>query len=228
MGDLASGAKRALRVPVRGVAVFYGEAGATYGTIENLSKTGALVNVTGIPTDRDLDLELKLGVDSGWVSARAVRVESVPRPGHRTLRDFRIAVRFDRIDDDVRFAIESAITCALRAAIQRPILVIDEQAARRRELVNLLAKRRMTPLAPKTPLEAMDLLSRSHLHVNVCLIAPSFGQTTAELRALVSHSFPWVKIVEISDDVSKTAEQAATAWSATDVARIAQSIASSA
>jgi hypothetical protein len=224
MGDLASGAKRrrALRVPVRGVAVFYGEAGATHGTIENLSATGALINVTGIPTDRDLDLELKLGVESGWVSARAVRAESVSRgASHRTPRDFRIAVSFDHVDEDLRRAIDATIASALRAAQQRPILVIDEQVARRRELVGLIAARGMTPLAPRTPLEAIDLLSRAQLHVDVCLLARSFGQTAAELRALVSHSFPWVKIVEISEDASDDAERAAIAWSRTAVARIA-------
>jgi hypothetical protein len=39
--------RRALRMPVRGVAVFYGEDGAICGTIENLSRSGALVNVDG-------------------------------------------------------------------------------------------------------------------------------------------------------------------------------------
>ena len=221
MGNDRSLPGRALRVPIRGVAVFHGEAGAIRGTIENLSRTGALVNVTGIPTDRALDVELKLGVDSGWVSAHPVRVESVARGTiHPRPRDFRVAVRFDRVDADVQLAIDSAITSALRAAEQRPILVIDERAARRRELVHLLSKRGMTPLAPRTPLEAIDLLTRSELHVNVCLIAPIFGQTVEQLRGLVSESFPWVEIVEISDDIETTVARAATAWSSTAVARI--------
>ena len=83
----------------------------------------------------------------------------------------------------------------------------------------------MTPLAPRTPLEAIDLLTRTQLHVNVCLLAPSFGQSTAELRALVSDSFPWVSTAEISDDVEDTVDRALEAWSGTDVARLSAAIA---
>lgn len=209
--------RRALRVPVRGVAVFYGEDGAMHGTIENLSRGGALVSVSNPLADQALDVELKLGAESGWVSARTVRVE-------RTARRYRIAVSFDELDEPTRAAIDSAIAAALRAAKQRPILIIDDAVSRRRTLVNTLAKRGMTPLAPRTPLEAIDLLTRAQLHVNVCLFAPSFGQSAHELRALVSDSFPWVKAVEISDDIESTVEHAVNAWSGTDVARIAAAI----
>lgn len=220
MGDLASWSerRRALRVPVRGVAVFYAEDGAMHGTIENLSSSGALVTVAGVPFDDTLDVELKLGEDSGWVSARTVRIE-------RTARRWRIAVQFDRMDDQMRAAIEGAIEHALRAAQRRPILLFDDLPARRVHLATRLAARGMTPLAPRTPLEAIDLLTRTQLHVNVCLLAPSFGQTVDELRALVSDSFPWVTTAEISDDVDLTVDRALEAWSGTDVARIASGIA---
>ncbi len=220
MADLASRSerRRALRVPVRGVAVFYAEDGAMHGTIENLSSTGALVSVAGVPFDDNLDVELKLGGDSGWVSAHTVRTE-------RTARRWRIAVQFDRVDDQMRAAIEGEIEHALRAAQRRPILVIDDRPARRVSLSTRLAARGMTPLAPRTPLEAIDLLTRTQLHVNVCLLAPSFGQSVDELRALVSDSFPWVTTAEISDDVELTVDRALEAWSGTDVARIASVIA---
>jgi PilZ domain len=219
MGDhVWSERRRALRVPVRGVAVLYAEDGATHGTIENLSSSGALVSVAGVPRDQALDVELKLGVDSGWVTARTVRVE-------RTAKRFRIAVAFENIDPAVAAAIENAITAAIRAAQRRPILVIDDRIARRHDLVARLAARGMTPLAPRTPLEAIDLLTRTQLHVNVCLLAPSFGQSTAELRALVSDSFPWVSTAEISDDVEATVDRAVEAWSGTDVARLSAAIA---
>ena len=219
MGDLASWSerRRALRVPVRGVAVFYAEDGAMHGTIENLSSSGALVTVAGVPFDENLDVELKLGDESGWVSAKTVRIE-------RTARRWRIAVQFDRVDEQMRAAIEGAIDHALRAAQRRPILVIDDRPARRVNLATRLAARGMTPLAPRTPLEAIDLLTRTQLHVNVCLLAPSFGQSIEELRALVSDSFPWVTTAEISDDVELTVDRALEAWSGTDVARIAAAI----
>jgi hypothetical protein len=219
MGDLAWSERRsALRVPVRGVAVFYAEDGATHGTIENLSSSGALVSVSGVPSEQALDVELKLGVDSGWVSARTVRVE-------RMAKRFRIAVAFENIDPAVAAAIDTAITAAIRAAQRRPILVIDDRIPRRHDLVTRLAARGMTPLAPRTPLEAIELLTRTQLHVNVCLLAPSFGQSTAELRALVSDSFPWVSTADISDDLDATVERALEAWAGTDGARLSAAIA---
>jgi hypothetical protein len=210
--------RSALRVPVRGVAVFYAEDGATHGTIENLSSSGALVTVAGVPNDKALDVELKLGVDSGWVSARTVRIE-------KTAKRWRIAVAFEHVDPAVAASIDAAITSAIRAAQRRPILVIDDRIPRRHDLVSRLAARGMTPLAPRTPLEAIDLLTRTQLHVNVCLLAPSFGQSTAELRALVSDSFPWVSTAEISDDIDATVDRALQAWSGTDVARLSSAIA---
>jgi hypothetical protein len=219
MGDHAWSERRsALRVPVRGVAVFYAGDGATHGTIENLSASGALVSVAGVPNDRSLDVELKLGVDSGWVSARTVRVEKLAKR-------WRIAVAFEHVDPAVAASIDAAITSAIRAAQRRPILVIDDRVARRTDLVTRLAARGMTPLAPRTPLEAIDLLTRTQLHVNVALLAPSFGHTTTELRALVSDSFPWVSTAEISDDVEATVDRALEAWSSTDVARLSAALA---
>jgi hypothetical protein len=210
--------RRALRVPVRGVAVFYAQDGATHGTIENLSASGALVSVAGVPSNKELDVELKLGVDSGWVSARTVRVE-------KTAKRWRIAVAFEHVDPALAASIDAAITSAIRAAQRRPILVIDDRIARRTDLVTRLAARGMTPLAPRTPLEAIDLLTRTQLHVNVALLAPSFGHSAGELRALVSDSFPWVSTAEITDDVEATVDRALEAWSGTDVARLSAAIA---
>ena len=220
MGDLASWSerRRALRVPVRGVAVFYAEDGAVHGTIENLSSSGALFNVAGVPFEDIVDVELKLGDETGWVSAKTVRIE-------RTARRWKIAEQFDRVDSNMRTAIDGAIDHALRAAQRRPIMVIDDRASRRVSLATRLAARGMTPLAPRTPLEAIDLLTRTQMHVNVCLLAPSFGQTVEQLRALVSESFPWVSTAEISDDMEATIDRAVEAWSGTDVARIAAGIA---
>jgi hypothetical protein len=203
---------------VRGIAVFYAEDGPTHGTIENLSSTGALVSVAGVPNNKSLDVELKLGVDSGWVSARTVRVE-------KTAKRWRVAVAFEHVDPSVAASIDAAITSAISAAQRRPILVIDDRIARRTDLVTRLAARGMTPLAPRTPLEAIDLLTRTQLHVNVALLAPSFGHTAGELRALVSDSFPWVSTAEITDDVEATVDRALEAWSGTDVARLSAALA---
>ena len=221
MGDLASWSerRRAMRVPVRGVAVFYGEDGAMHGRIENLSESGALVSLAGTLIGSDeVEIELKLGVDTGWVTARPIRIE-------RGMRRLHVAVEFAHLDEPVRVAIETAIASALRAAQRRPILVIDDHVARRTDLITRLAARGMTPLAPRTPLEAIDLLTRTQLHVDVCLLAPSFGHSSAELRSLVSDSFPWVRASDISDDLDATVDRALEAWSGTDVARLSSAIA---
>lgn len=215
MSGETSDRRRALRVPVHGVAVLYGDSGAVHGRIENLSESGALCSVPGLVTSVRFDVELKLGVDTGWVSARAVRVD----PGPTTHR-LRVAVQFDGLDEPLRAAIENAVASALRAAHRKPVLVLDDQPARRAALVDRLASAGMTPLVPKTPLEAVDLLSRAQLHADVCLVAASFGHPASELATLVTDSFPWVTLAEISDDVDATIARAVDAWAVTDLARM--------
>jgi len=218
MGDVAE-RRTALRVPVHGVAVCYGDTNLPIrGTIENLSSSGALINVSGAPGTDALQLELKLGASSGRVTARAVRVERGPR---RT----RIAICFDEVDDRVRAAIDAAIDHAVIAAERRPVLVIDENLRRRAMLHALLEAHGMTPVAARTPLDAIAVLTNPHLAVSVALIAPSFGHTREALHHLVSDSFPWVRSAEISDDLAETVEAADAAWSSTDSARLAHAIA---
>jgi hypothetical protein len=206
--------RRTLRVPVRGVAVLYASGGPLHGMIENLSQGGALVGVASRPLEQALDMEIRLAEGSGWVVARTVRAEPHGR-------QWRIAVAFDRVDDSLREAIDASITSARGAARRRPILVIDENSDRKRDLISRLSDRGMTPLAPKTPLEAIDLLSRSQLHVGVCLLAPSFGVPSTDLRAVLTDSFPWVSVAEITDDLEATTHHAIDTWYTTPIARIA-------
>jgi hypothetical protein len=148
--------------------------------------------------------------------ARTVRVERHPH-------HVRLAIEFEHVEPGLRAAIDAAIEGAVRAAARRPVLVVDDQSGRRHDLVARLTARGMTPLAPRTPLEAVDLLARSHLHINVALLAPSFGQSSEDLRALFADSFPWVTATEISNDVEATVDAADAAW--TDFARLATVIA---
>jgi len=207
--------RRAMRVPIRGVAVV----GRHHATIENLSSSGALLATRDAGFGEHVRVELKLGLESGWLSARAVRVDAAVDGITK------IAVEFEKVEPALRAAIEAAIEGAIAAASRRPVLVVDDHGERRSDLVARLAARGMTPLAPKTPLEAIDLLARSHLHINVALLAPSFGQSTAELHALFAHSFPWVTATDISNDVEATVNAAADAWSSSDTARLATAIA---
>jgi hypothetical protein len=210
--------RRALRVPARGVAVLYASAGPLHGMIENLSQSGALVSVASRPPEDKLDIEFRIAEGTGWVAGRVVRTE--PKTGQ-----WRIAVAFERVDDSLRTAIEASIASARGAARRRPILVIDENIDRKNNLIIRLSSRGMTPLAPKTPLEAIDLLTRSQLHVGVCLIAPGFGVPSHDLRAVLSDSFPWVSVAEITDDLDATTHQAIDTWNTTPIARIADAIA---
>ncbi|MBX3158739.1 MAG: PilZ domain-containing protein [Deltaproteobacteria bacterium] len=212
--------RRAMRVPVRGVAVFTGGVhGPIHGVVENLSQTGALIN---FPTQfdggsADFDIELRLAEGDGWVGARAVRREAAAKR-------WRVAVAFERVDAAMREAIDASIHAALAAARRRPVLVIDDQHERRASLIERLSDRGMTPLAPRTPLEAIDLLTRAQLHVNVCLLAPGFGVPSHDLAAVLSDSFPWVTTTMISDDLDATAHRAVAAWSETPVARLGAAI----
>lgn len=210
--------RRTLRIPVRGVAVLYASGGPLHGMIENLSQGGALVSVANRPNEQELDMEIRLAEGSGWVVAQILRVESHGR-------QWRIAVTFNRVDASLREAIDASIASARGAARRRPILVIDENLDRKRDLITRLADRGMTPLAPNTPLEAIDLLSRSQLHVGVCLLAPGFGVPSTDLRAVLTDSFPWVSVAEITDDLDATTHQALDTWYSTPIARIADAVA---
>jgi hypothetical protein len=206
--------RRALRVPVRGVAVLYASGGPLHGMIENLSQSGALVSVASRPVEAAFDMEVRLAEGSGWVVARTARVEP-------SGRQWRIALTFDRVDQSLHDTIEASIASARGAARRRPILVIDENSDRKRDLIARLASRGMTPLAPKTPLEAIDLLTRSQLHVGVCLLAPGFGMPSTDLRDVLSDNFPWVFVAEITDDLDATTHHAFNTWQSTPIARIA-------
>jgi hypothetical protein len=207
-----------LRIPVRGIAVLYASGGPLHGALENLSMNGALVSVASRPLEQAFDMEIRLAEGSGWVVAQVVRVEP-------HAHQWRIALTFHRIDTSLGEAIDRAIASARGAAQRRPILVIDENSDRKQDLIARLSNRGMTPLAPKTPLEAIDLLTRSQLHVGVCLLAPGFGVPSTDLRAVLSDSFPWLFVTEITDDLDATTHHAINTWYTTPLARIADALA---
>lgn len=209
--ELASWSERrcAMRVPVRGTAVLHAQAGPLRGTLENLSRSGALLQLETEPVDGDHELDLALVDGRGTIRARTVRVEPAPRD-----HGWRIAVAFDRVEPAMRTAIEAAIETAIAAARQRPILVIDSHEARRRRLIDRLVDRGMTPLAPRTPLETIELLNGAHVAISVCLLTRG-----ADLEDVLADSFPSVTTAEITDDVEATVARAIETWAATPSAR---------
>ncbi len=212
--DLASWSERrcAMRVPVRGTAVLHAHAGHLHGTVENLSRSGALLCVPSQPLHRDHEIELRLIDGSGMISARTIRIEP-DREG------WRIAVAFDRVDGALRVSIDASIDAALSAARRRPILVIDTDEPRRQRLMDRLVDRGMTPLAPRTPLEMIDLLTRAQLQISVCMMTPF-----ADLETVLADSFPWVTTSAITDDDDATVSRALETWATTPVARIGVAI----
>jgi len=123
MADLANrlDRRRGSRVTMRGTAVFYGEDGATCGTIENVSRGGALIRFVGAhdgvadPAARLLDVELELGNESAWARARTVRVIRVGAGA------WRIAVAFEHVDDTLGVAIDRALAAAIRRCATRKV-----------------------------------------------------------------------------------------------------------
>jgi hypothetical protein len=193
--------------------VLQAPAGPVHGTVENLSHSGALLSVPARPTQEDHELELRLLDGAGTVGARTVRVEARGDA-------YRIAVVFDRVDPAMRAQITNAIDAALAAARTRPILVIDEPGPRRAELIDRLVDRGMTPLAPRTPLETIDLLTRTHLQISVCMLPPG----RSDLATVLADSFPWVTTSEITDDLTDSVARAVETWSTTPVARLGVAI----
>lgn len=206
--------RRTMRVPVRGVATVHTAVGPMRGALANLSSGGALVDVSApLAPFFAAQLQLELGAHEAVVTARTVRVEIQPR------RRWRVAVEFDGVDDHTRDAIDAAITHALSAARRRPILVVDEQADRRSRLVRILEQRGMSPIAPRTPLDAIEALTRNHFHVDVALLSPA-----SALAPVLEDSFPWVHTTEIDDDVETSAGLAIAAWEHTPLARLGVAI----
>jgi len=192
--------------------------GPMHGEISNLSYGGALVDVaTPLAPFFTADLELRLGTHNSTVAARTVRVEVKPR------RKWRIAVAFENVDAQTRDAIDVTINDAIAACRRRPILVIDDRDDRREALTRVLTNHGMTPLAPRTPLDAIELLTRPELHVDICLLAPG-GLAGTNLAAVIEDSFPWVQTTEIDDDFETSAGLAIAAWEQTAVARLGSAI----
>ncbi len=231
---MASGSDRraSLRVPVRGSAIVYAhgaEDEVMHGSIENLSQSGALMTVAQRPIECDFEVDLRFGNRSRRVRARAVRVEP-------NARRWFVAIEFDGIDDDLREMIDASIISAVFASRRRPILVIDDHPERRTALLAKLFARGMTPLAPTTPLQAIDLLTRAQLTVTVCLLGTwspadtsvgsfgGFGVAHADLRTVLADSFPWVETAEITDDLEACVDHAVQAWGATEMARLGAAI----
>lgn len=200
MGDVER--RVAVRVPVRGIAICYGEQLPVRGTIENLSRDGALLDVMGLPDGRLLELELALGGSRVRLTARPVRAEP---NASRT----RLALQFADVAPADRSVIDAAIDGAVAAAARPRVLVIDDDHRRLRALILALEQHGMTPLAPRTPLDAIDMLMNPELAVSTALLAPSFGHSLEALEGLVADSFPWVRAHLIDDDIASTARRAA-------------------
>lgn len=82
----------------------------------------------------------------------------------------------------------------------RAILVLDDSGERRTHLMARLADRGLPSVAPKTPLEAIDLLSRS---------SPRLALVAAEtpMHGFLADDFPWLNTAEITDDLDDTIDR---------------------
>jgi hypothetical protein len=223
--------RRAPRAPAHGTAILHGDHGVLYGNIENLSLGGLLISVASAPRweiDGDpgtLDIELRFGPERaptrmahGTIPPHGMMPGTLAATGHPVRIEpgpdrVRIAVAFDRLFAAAEDEIEAEIEAALGAALARPVLIIDDNEPRRRRLATEVSHRGMTPLVPRTPLEAIDLLSRSRLHVAVCAVAERFADIpSGELRAFLAEGFPWVQTLAIDRGEVELAESALAIW----------------
>jgi hypothetical protein len=211
MGKIAGNERRrAMRAPVRGLAVLHRDRGAVRGRLENLSLSGLLLRSRDRAEKTDsVDVELRLPTSARRIvlTGKVVRVE-------QTGDELAIAVHFDELPADAEDAIEDQVVDAFAAAQRRSVLVVEGHEEKRRGLADALRDRSMTPLMPRTPLEVIDLLSSPDRHVEVCLISSQFGDHHGrEIANVIRESFPWVRIVFASDDDPfATAEGVQAAW----------------
>jgi len=226
MSGSRSERRRAPRAPAHGTAILHGDHGVLHGNIENLSLGGALISVSGAPmwqVDGDpgtLDIELRFGPARPGPErlARGTLPGAFAATGHPVRIDrgpdrVRVAVAFDRLFSTTEDEIEDEIEAALGAALSQPVLIIDDDEPRRRRIATEVGARGMTPLVPRTPLEAIDLLSRARLHVAVCAVADRFADIPAsELRAFLAEGFPWVQMLPIGGGDAELADHAQAIW----------------
>jgi len=85
-------------------------------------------------------------------------------------------------------------------ASSRSVIVVDDEATRRAQLIERLTAIGLTPLAPMTPLDSFDLLSRTDAG-DVVLVAPTFAEAVAD-------TYPGFETHGISDDVEDTVARA--------------------
>jgi hypothetical protein len=202
--------RRTPRAPAHGTAVLHGDHGVLYGAIEDLSLGGVLISATAsaaYPLDDTLDVELRLGARRSFVAiGHPVRVQT-------TDNRLKIAIAFDRLPAMAEDVIGDEVEAALGAVHTRPVLIIDDDEPRRRRLATSIGALGMTPLVPRTPLEAIDLLSRARLHVAVCAVAETFADIPASaLHAFLADGFPGVRTVAIGSDEAAVADRVLAIW----------------
>jgi hypothetical protein len=208
--------RRALRAPARGLAVLHSTEGSLHAGIENLSCTGLLATASASAgfdrrgADRFF-LDLRLA-DRPRIAVRGktIRVET---------RDVRvkIAVAFCDLERDAALAIEDAVSRAMEASQVQTLLVIDSDVERRARTAEALSASGIMPIVPRTPLEAIDLLSRARLHIGLCTIGKQFAEIPAiEIRQFLAEGFPWVRVLDAADEPAATVARAVAALAETD------------
>jgi hypothetical protein len=83
------------------------------------------------------------------------------------------------------------------------VVVLDDPGERRTHLMELLADKGLAPIAPRTPLEAIDLLERSS--PRICLVAPE-----TPMHEMLGDSFPQLRTADITDDLEDTIDRVIT------------------
>jgi len=191
---LVSERRRSLRAPVHGHATIHGERWAVGGAIENLSLGGARVHLAEPPERTEaLEVELRLPNAQLRVTGRALRVD-------QRETGVRVALRFDPLSSAAEDAIADAVVTSYTMSRRRPVLIVDGIEERRLDLAEALRARRMLPLTPRTPLEAIDAMMGPS-PPEVAVVSAHFGDTPgADIAGAITDSFPWVRILYLGKD----------------------------
>ena len=188
---------------MHGHVTIHGDHSAVGGTIDNLSLGGVRVHVYEPPGRTDaLELDLRLPSAQLSLTGRALRVE-------RRDNGARLGILFDAVKPEAEDAIADAVVTSYTLSRRRPVLVVDGIEDRRIDVADALRARKMLPLTPTTPLEAIDAMIGPS-PPEVCVVSARFGDAPGkEIAGVIADAFPWVRILYLGNDACAVADDVA-------------------
>jgi hypothetical protein len=182
------------RAEVDGCVVVHVPGSAVHGHIVNISLGGMLVHVgedarllaAGVP------VVVELEVEQGWATQAGDVIRAC---------DGEIAIAFGRLDPTLRDVIDSEVREATRSRTNPRVVVVDPSPARRRRITDALREAGADSFEAATPLEAVGLIERSRVRVQMIAVAERTRSQTEsdELVDWIEQTHPGLEIAMITD-----------------------------